>query len=115
MLRLPPRSTRTDTLFPYTTLVRSAGREGRRTVIGDRGARRAQAHREVGGALILVLERDHLVIDATGEVVGGLPVRVGGGEGPTGRDGRPQRKFDHCEGHVSLQGFSVREIGREHV
>src|SRR3546814_6008628 len=26
MLRRPPRSTRTDTLFPYTTLVRSAGR-----------------------------------------------------------------------------------------
>src|SRR3546814_20671252 len=25
MLRLPPRSTRTDTLFPYTTLFRSAG------------------------------------------------------------------------------------------
>src|SRR3546814_9348766 len=25
MIRLPPRSTRTDTLFPYTTLVRSAG------------------------------------------------------------------------------------------
>src|SRR3546814_16724011 len=25
MLRRPPRSTRTDTLFPYTTLVRSAG------------------------------------------------------------------------------------------
>src|SRR3546814_16067783 len=24
MLRLPPRSTRTDTLFPYTTLFRSA-------------------------------------------------------------------------------------------
>src|SRR3546814_10127817 len=26
MLRRPPRSTRTDTLFPYTTLVRSTGR-----------------------------------------------------------------------------------------
>src|SRR3546814_10094922 len=26
MIRRPPRSTRTDTLFPYTTLVRSAGR-----------------------------------------------------------------------------------------
>src|SRR3546814_13285204 len=26
MLRRPPRSTRTDTLFPYTTLVRSGGR-----------------------------------------------------------------------------------------
>src|SRR3546814_16810362 len=25
MILLPPRSTRTDTLFPYTTLVRSAG------------------------------------------------------------------------------------------
>src|SRR3546814_1591887 len=27
MIRRPPRSTRTDTLFPYTTLFRSAGRE----------------------------------------------------------------------------------------
>src|SRR3546814_8054438 len=25
MIRLPPRSTRTDTLFPYTTLFRSTG------------------------------------------------------------------------------------------
>src|SRR3546814_15075179 len=30
MLRRPPRSTRTDTLFPYTTLFRSAGRRRRR-------------------------------------------------------------------------------------
>src|SRR3546814_6400860 len=29
MIRRPPRSTRTDTLFPYTTLVRSHGRHGR--------------------------------------------------------------------------------------
>src|SRR3546814_1140849 len=28
MLRRPPRSTRTDTLFPYTTLFRSAAKEG---------------------------------------------------------------------------------------
>src|SRR3546814_4990594 len=28
MIRRPPRSTRTDTLFPYTTLFRSDGREG---------------------------------------------------------------------------------------
>src|SRR3546814_4341288 len=28
MLRRPPRSTRTDTLFPYTTLFRSPGRAG---------------------------------------------------------------------------------------
>src|SRR3546814_13398180 len=30
MLRRPPRSTRTDTLFPYTTLFRSAGPFDRR-------------------------------------------------------------------------------------
>src|SRR3546814_18962545 len=29
MIRRPPRSTRTDTLFPYTTLFRSGGRAGR--------------------------------------------------------------------------------------
>src|SRR3546814_19983704 len=28
MIRRPPRSTRTDTLFPYTTLFRSADRPG---------------------------------------------------------------------------------------
>src|SRR3546814_4115448 len=28
MIRRPPRSTRTDTLFPYTTLFRSRGRRG---------------------------------------------------------------------------------------
>src|SRR3546814_4811878 len=28
MIRRPPRSTRTDTLFPYTTLFRSSGRKG---------------------------------------------------------------------------------------
>src|SRR3546814_14676136 len=32
MLRRPPRSTRTDTLFPYTTLFRSAG--GANLVLG---------------------------------------------------------------------------------
>src|SRR3546814_7673788 len=30
MIRRPPRSTRTDTLFPYTTLFRSARHRGRR-------------------------------------------------------------------------------------
>src|SRR3546814_3804439 len=30
MIRRPPRSTRTDTLFPYTTLFRSEGGPGRR-------------------------------------------------------------------------------------
>src|SRR3546814_12817712 len=32
MIRRPPRSTRTDTLFPYTTLFRSGRRMGRRAL-----------------------------------------------------------------------------------
>src|SRR3546814_9499394 len=37
MIRRPPRSTRTDTLFPYTTLFRS---QGRRRPFGNHAARR---------------------------------------------------------------------------
>src|SRR3546814_5444664 len=44
MIRLPPRSTRTDTLFPYTTLFRSAypGNHAQAHLVGlshDLGAR----------------------------------------------------------------------------
>src|SRR3546814_5019467 len=39
MIRRPPRSTRTDTLFPYTTLFRSAvdepGKQAREDDVGD--------------------------------------------------------------------------------
>src|SRR3546814_5109261 len=38
MIRRPPRSTRTDTLFPYTTLFRSPS--GRRSSPSRRGTRR---------------------------------------------------------------------------
>src|SRR3546814_7931136 len=37
MIRRPPRSTRTDTLVPYTTLVRSPDRQMRRLFSRDRG------------------------------------------------------------------------------
>src|SRR3546814_126108 len=40
MIRRPPRSTRTDTLFPYTTLVRS---RPRRADLGNRDARETAA------------------------------------------------------------------------
>src|SRR3546814_4878505 len=38
MIRLPPRSTRTDTLFPYTTLFRSRCGAGGRPGAGAAGA-----------------------------------------------------------------------------
>src|SRR3546814_2348364 len=46
MIRGPPRSTRTDTLFPYTTLFRSRRRQlpfGARRAAADRDDRRGRA------------------------------------------------------------------------
>src|SRR3546814_10834081 len=42
MIRRPPRSTRTDTLFPYTTLVRSRRRTRRARGLWRRGVDRRQ-------------------------------------------------------------------------
>src|SRR3546814_14866249 len=39
MIRPPPRSTRTDTLFPYTTLFRSADADGRRITYANQASR----------------------------------------------------------------------------
>src|SRR3546814_20919121 len=43
MIRRPPRSTRTDTLFPYTTLFRAGDRAGHQAASD---ARRAQEDRQ---------------------------------------------------------------------
>src|SRR3546814_5780840 len=49
MIRLPPRSTRTDTLFPYTTLFRSEGAHHRRLAgPGERDVARLD-HLAAGG------------------------------------------------------------------
>src|SRR3546814_15928819 len=48
MIRRPPRSTLTDTLFPYTTLFRSAFRVGRRVDV--RAADRVPDLRAGGGS-----------------------------------------------------------------
>src|SRR3546814_9042583 len=71
MIRRPPRSTRTDTLFPYTTLFRSVDRLDRvaRTGVGPRcGAAGAvvevdrgdlfAVHRAVGAVLLDVEEAE---------------------------------------------------------
>src|SRR3546814_15800850 len=66
MIRRPPRSTRTDTLFPYTTLVRSdgavKGRAARRELIGER--RRGEARRRRQHNQILVIIGRHAFGDA---------------------------------------------------
>src|SRR3546814_14094162 len=50
MIRRPPRSTRTDTLFPYTTLFRSVPVEGDVLRRDAGGATRAADGRAAGGA-----------------------------------------------------------------
>src|SRR3546814_19850368 len=64
MIRRPPRSTRTDTLFPYTTLFRSATEAN---VAGDARRGRARSHRGL-------LHRRAAIIGAEvdGDIVGGV-------------------------------------------
>src|SRR3546814_17689172 len=61
MIRRPPRSTRTDTLFPYTTLFRSdgAGAEGSGDIIVT-AQKKSESIREVP-ATILVKDGDQLI------------------------------------------------------
>src|SRR3546814_3577147 len=49
MIRRPPRSTRTDTLFPYTTLFRSRNRHFDILVSGEHGARKRGLARPARG------------------------------------------------------------------
>src|SRR3546814_9440480 len=73
MIRRPPRSTRTDTLFPYTTLFRSEDRDG------------AWRHAAVFAGLAAVHQRHHLLqsgVVADHEQAIGVAMDVGqGGEG----------------------------------
>src|SRR3546814_2791232 len=63
MIRRPPRSTRTDTLFPYTTLFRSVGARDLHQLEGDRqlaGRRHMRPHAEVEPGIALAVDRDRL-------------------------------------------------------
>src|SRR3546814_3710342 len=53
MIRRPPRSTRTDTLFPYTTLFRSAGDER------DEQPRGVEGRADRGAGISIAGDVDH--------------------------------------------------------
>src|SRR3546814_2034362 len=87
MIRRPPRSTRTDTLFPYTTLFRSgrnAGRRRPRDAVRRAGQlpARASAGASVGPlrARLVAHRLDHqrLVI---AQIAAGQPLQIGGRRG----------------------------------
>src|SRR3546814_16619522 len=57
MIRRPPRSTRTDTLFPYTTRFRSPARFGFAVVEADREMRAAAFGANVAGMQIGIVRK----------------------------------------------------------
>src|SRR3546814_19289114 len=59
MIRRPPRSTRTDTLVPYTTLFRSSRHDCGRFVAGT-GAAAHRRHGRPAGSVLSVLTRFEL-------------------------------------------------------
>src|SRR3546814_4986766 len=68
MIRRPPRSTRTDTLFPYTTLFRSAAEDQRRAQSAGKpprtenqqpGQQQVQRQEDAGYALNLIRSEEH--------------------------------------------------------
>src|SRR3546814_18136509 len=64
MIRRPPRSTRTDTLFPYTTLFRSPFPAGHGERLGGRARRRSiDSVRPMGGVGIPRLQSAPAALD----------------------------------------------------
>src|SRR3546814_6583441 len=68
MLRRPPRSTRTDTLFPYTTLFRSV------LIISVRHNRPSPLHKRRRSGSIAAMQFIDLSIPITNDVVSDPPV-----------------------------------------
>src|SRR3546814_16011503 len=91
MIRRPPRSTRTDTLFPYTTLFRS-----------DREAEESGAER--GGDQLTRLERrdrvDPFRLEPAGDRAADRKARCGGAQ----REHAPPEStaLVQCRGHAAL-------------
>src|SRR3546814_11499182 len=76
MRRRPPGSTRTDTLFPYTTLFRSLGRTSSDQITGRQPA--DEKHRFLPGAEAAE-ERDEHTLTGLGHatIIGGHCLRFG--------------------------------------
>src|SRR3546814_10475793 len=74
MIRLPPRSTRTDTLFPYTTLFRAPWRDGARGQAS--GGAPAPSHRCAGRDERAAEDSAASISDHDGRLPGADPARL---------------------------------------
>src|SRR3546814_15188835 len=97
MLRRPPRSTRTDTLFPYTTLVRSEPLDRARAHAAERPPRAdrehaprvtADRHRRSPGERIFVITAREPRSQKLPRIVAGLGTGPHRGRSPPGHDHR---------------------------
>src|SRR3546814_5446992 len=102
MIRRPPRSTRTDTLFPYTTLFRS-DRDAARAVDEQVGERRRQHLRLALAGVVIGLEIDRILVE-----IGQQRVRDLGKArfGVAHRQGRERRSEEHTSELQSLMRIS---------
>src|SRR3546814_2512484 len=105
MIRRPPRSTRTDTLFPYTTLFRSAE-------VGGLDRHRLALAEAAGDAQHL-----HLVLE--GQAVAGLDLDGGHALGrevaQAGQGGGVECVLARLAGLLDGVADAAAEIGRAHV
>src|SRR3546814_12411639 len=97
MIRRPPRSTRTDTLFPYTTLFRAG--------VGGAGAVEARAER------VVIVAGRH--VDVVVRV--GRDRRGGVGDHRFGAVVERLRERLHVVVEDVVEGAEGLEIGRAHV
>src|SRR3546814_11084236 len=71
MIRRPPRSTRTDTLFPYTTLFRSVLGADTEVILGDEVFGKPRDAEDAAGMLRRLSGRTHEVVSAVSVVSAG--------------------------------------------
>src|SRR3546814_7536123 len=103
MLPRPPRSTRTDTLCPYTTLFRSQGQCARADFLHDASAADVAGHHNV--MAVGVKSRQLRVVDVQVMRNGEISQRLEGGILFNG-DNAVRR---------TQSGVGIEEIGRAHV
>src|SRR3546814_16130257 len=121
MIRRPPRSTRTDTLFPYTTLFRSKiiiglrhwmNRAPVRVVRGDDALDGGEAIIKPAGGFMQIVEQALVICGKGGS---GLPARDIMEDQPWQPD--EEHAYDHDGDENVFHAFnpSSAEIGRAHV
>src|SRR3546814_5150548 len=105
MIRRPPRSTRTETLVPYTTLVRSLGHVevGRLVASGDDRGRDRVAE---GGLKFRGGDGLGVKLFQVGEAVDGRGVGVGHDGPPVSKNEKRPRSEEHTSELQSLMRIS---------